>query len=172
MPHPDPAPTPHLDERYSDPHATPKPWPAAAVRLAEAEVYWLTTVRPDSRPHVTPLIGVWTDDALHFCTGADERKAKNLAANPAVALTTGCNGLREGYDLVLEGEAVRVTDDARLRRLAAAWEEKYGTDWHFDVQDGTFVNPEAGHALVFAVSPHTAFGFGKSPYSQTRWRFS
>ncbi|MEV6733046.1 MULTISPECIES: pyridoxamine 5'-phosphate oxidase family protein [unclassified Streptomyces] len=162
-----------LDERYSDPKAEPVAWRQAVARLAEAEVYWLTTVRPDARPHVTPLIGVWADGALHFCTGGQERKARNLSENPAVVLTTGCNTLDSGYDLVVEGDAVRVEDEARLRTLAAAWETKYGATWHFDVRDGAFVNPEAGRALVFAVAPRTAFGFGKGdPYSQTRWRFS
>ncbi|GAA0486879.1 pyridoxamine 5'-phosphate oxidase family protein [Streptomyces sp. NPDC046215] len=161
-----------LDERYSSERAAAVAWPDAVTRLARAEVYWLTTVRPDGRPHVTPLIGVWADGALHFCTGADERKAKNLRGNPHVALTTGCNSLAEGYDLVVEGDAVAVRDETRLRRLAAAWEAKYGSAWHFDVRDGAFVNPEAGAALVFEVAPRTAFGFGKGePYSQTRWQF-
>jgi hypothetical protein len=34
-------------------------------------------VRADGRPHVTPLISVLVDGALHFCTGATEQKAKN-----------------------------------------------------------------------------------------------
>ncbi|MFD3698284.1 pyridoxamine 5'-phosphate oxidase family protein [Streptomyces sp. NPDC058646] len=161
-----------LDERYSDPQATAVPWARASARLAEAELYWLTTVRPDSRPHVTPLIGVWTDDTLHFCTGADERKARNLEKNAHVALTTGRNTLHEGLDLVVEGRAARVTDPARLSVLAAAWEEKYGSDWHFDVGDGVFTAPGSGEALVFAVTPDTVFGFGKGAYSQTRWSFS
>ncbi|MFD7233840.1 pyridoxamine 5'-phosphate oxidase family protein [Streptomyces syringium] len=169
---PDKEPRAELDERYSDERATAVPWTDAVTRLAEAEVYWLTTVRPDGRPHVTPLIGVWADGALHFCTGAHERKAKNLRGNPHVVLTTGTNSLREGYDLVVEGEAVRVGDEPRLRRLAGAWEAKYGAEWHFDVRDGLFVNPGAGEAVVFAVTPRTAFGFGKGEtYSQTRWRF-
>ncbi|MCJ1676400.1 pyridoxamine 5'-phosphate oxidase family protein [Streptomyces sp. APSN-46.1] len=169
---PDTGPEAELDERYSDAHATATAWSAAAARLAEAEVYWLTTVRPDSRPHTTPLTGVWDDNALYFCTGEQERKAKNLAANPAVVLTTGCNRLREGYDLVVEGDAVRVAAENRLRPLAEAWEAKYGAEWHFDVRNGTFVNPGAGEALVFEVRPRTVFGFGKAPHSQTRWRFS
>jgi hypothetical protein len=41
--------------------------------------FWLSTARPDGRPHVTPFIAVWLDEALWFCTGADELKAKNLA---------------------------------------------------------------------------------------------
>lgn len=110
--------------------------------------------------------------ALHFSTGASEREGRNPAANPEVVLTTGDNTLSEGIDVVTEGRAERVTDGDRLNRPAAAWESKYGPEWHFDVQDGTFRH--ADHvALVFEVSPRTAFGFGKgTTYSQTRRRFS
>ncbi|MET9973420.1 pyridoxamine 5'-phosphate oxidase family protein, partial [Streptomyces sp. NPDC006356] len=140
--------------------------------LAEAELFWISTVRPDGRPHVTPLPAVWSDGALHFCTGPEERKARNLAGNPNLVLTTGTNTWDKGYDLVVEGEAVRITDDTRLRELAAGWETKYGSFWHFDVADGCFRHG-AGHAYVYSVAPRTVFGFGKGePFSQTRWRFS
>ena len=46
--------------------------------LAAAEFYWLTTVRADGRPHITPLVGAWVDDSFVFCTGSDEQKARNL----------------------------------------------------------------------------------------------
>jgi hypothetical protein len=160
-----------LDPRYSAPQAGALPWADARERLAAAEVYWLSTVRPDGRPHVTPLIAVWSGEALHFCTGPDERKARNLEGDREVVLTTGSGRLDEGVDLVLEGEAVRVTDEPRLRELAAAWREKYGPDWRFDVRDGAFVG-DGGPALVFAVAPRTVFGFAKGdPFGQTRWRF-
>ena len=61
--------------------------------LEDAELYWLSSVRPDGRPHVTPLLGIWLQGAMFFCTGADERTAKNLMQNPYCILTTGCNGL-------------------------------------------------------------------------------
>ena len=83
------APTTDLDVRYGDPEATARSWEEAADLLARAEVSWLTTVRPDGRPHVTPLITVWRDGALHFVTGVDERKARNLEQNRDVVLTTG-----------------------------------------------------------------------------------
>ena len=70
-----------LDQRYSDPSASATPWSEGRDRLARAEIYWLTTIRPEGRPHVTPLVGVWFEDALFFCTGEDEQKARNLAAN-------------------------------------------------------------------------------------------
>ena len=159
-----------LDPRFSAPHATPTAWSEAKTALDSAEVYWLTTVRADGRPHVTPLIAVWRDGALYFCTGPDEQKAKNLEHNRHVVITTGDNSLDQGLDVVVEGDAVLVEDDARLRGLAAAWEAKYGADWHFDVRDGRF-RGDGGEALVFAVAPVTAFGFRKGDYSQTRWAF-
>jgi hypothetical protein len=163
-------PVTELDTRFSSEGATPTDWAKARRSLADAELYWLSTVRPDGRPHVTPVLSVWLDDAMYFCTGPDERKAGNLAHNPHCVLTTGRNALGEGLDLVVEGDGVRVTDDAALGTIADAYESKYGSDWHFDVSDGAF-HGEGGDAVVYQVSPSTAFGFGKGDYSQTRWRF-
>lgn len=160
-----------LDPDFSSPDATPTPWAEASRLLETSEVFWLSTVRPDGRPHVTPLVAVWLDGALHFCTGPSERKAKNLAGNARCVLATGCNALAEGLDLVVEGDAARVIDETALRRLAAAYEAKYGSDWHFDVRDGAF-HGDGGEAWGFEVRPTTVFGFRKGePFGQTRWRF-
>lgn len=162
-----------LAGRFSSPQAEPRPWEEARAELERAELYWLSTVRPDGRPHVTPLAGVWVDDALYFCTGPDERKAKNLRENPRCAMTTGCNTWREGLDVVVEGNAVNVTDEITLQRIADAYLEKYAGDWSFTVRDGAFFHEAGGTALVFQVAPSTAFAFAKGePYSQTRYRFS
>jgi hypothetical protein len=67
-----------IDRRFSDPEAEPTPWPQAIHLLEHAELYWLTTVRRDGRPHVTPLIGVAEDAAMHFCTGLGEQEAATL----------------------------------------------------------------------------------------------
>lgn len=168
------APQPELDARYSDEAASPTSWKEARDELARAGTYWLSTVRPDGRPHVTTLLAVWRDDphTLYFCTGADERKARNLAASPHCVLTTGHNSYAPGLDVVVEGAAVRVRDEALLRRLAGDWETKYGADWHFDVGgDEGFRLSDGGTALVFGVRPGTVFGFAKFPFAQTRWRF-
>jgi nitroimidazol reductase NimA-like FMN-containing flavoprotein (pyridoxamine 5'-phosphate oxidase superfamily) len=159
-----------LDPRYSADGATAASWAEARRLLAAAELYWLTTIRPDGRPHITPLIAVWLDGALHLCTGPHEQKARNLAANPRCALTTGTNTLSDGYDLVIEGEAVRVTDDAELARIADAYTAKYGPDWHFTVSDG-HLHSAGGPAVAYRVAPVTAYGFGKTTPSQTRWTF-
>jgi nitroimidazol reductase NimA-like FMN-containing flavoprotein (pyridoxamine 5'-phosphate oxidase superfamily) len=157
-----------LDPRYSAPGATATSWAEARQRLADAELYWLTTTRPDGRPHVTPLIAVWLDGALHLCTGPHEQKARNLAANPRCAVITGTNTLSQGYDVVIEGEALRVTDDADLARIADAYQTKYGPGWRFTARDG-HLHSAGGPAVAYRVAPRTAYGFGKTTPSQTRW---
>ncbi len=164
----DKEPVAELQPQFSSDGATPIPWAEARGHLEKAEIYWLATVRPDGRPHVTPLPSVWLDGALYFCTGPSERKAKNLVGNSHCVVTTGCNVL-DGLDLVVEGEAVKVSDEAKLQRLADKYASKY--DWHYTVRDGAFYG-EGGLALVYEVTPTTAFGFGKGePFSQTRYRF-
>src|SRR5689334_5943214 len=113
-----PTPTTELDERYSSPGATAVDWAQGEATLTDAELFWISTVRPDGRPHVTPLVAVWLDGALYFTTGADERKGRNLADSPHVVLTTGSNRWNEGLDVVVEGDAVRITDDEALATIA------------------------------------------------------
>ncbi len=168
------APVTDLDDRFSSPRATALPWTEAEQRLQEAEVLWLSTVRPEGRPNVAPLIAVWLDGALYFSTGEDEQKAKNVARNAQVTITTGQNGLTEGLDIVVEGEATVVSDRAELRRIAKAYVAKYGEGWRLPGHDGV---------LTFEVIPSKAFGFGRRDghigppsgegelFSQTRWRF-
>jgi hypothetical protein len=107
--------------------------------LEQAGLFWVSTVRADGRPHVTPVVAVWTDGALYFTSGPSEQKSRNLAANRHCAVTTGCNTWNEGLDLVLHGDAVVVHDLPLLRQVADAFLAKYGSDWAFEVaEDGTF----------------------------------
>ena len=163
-------PTTALDPRFSDPGSEPTSWDLTEGTLAAAQLSWLTTVRTDGRPHVTPLVSVWLDGAAHFTTGAEEQKAVNLRTNPHVILTTGCNAWDAGLDVVVEGDAVRATDGATLRRLADAWRTKWNGQWQFEVGDGVFRH-EAGEALVFSVAPTKVLAFGKHPFTHTRHRF-
>jgi nitroimidazol reductase NimA-like FMN-containing flavoprotein (pyridoxamine 5'-phosphate oxidase superfamily) len=159
-----------LDARFSEPAAQPTSWEDTLEAIEQAGIFWISTVRADGRPHVTPLVAVWLDDALHFCTGPDEQKARNLAGNTRVALTTGANDWQSGLDVVVEGEAVRVTDAQLLERLAAAWAQKWDGQWEYEVSQDGFRH-HGGTALVFAVRPAKVLAFTKSPFSHTRHRF-
>lgn len=162
-----------IDLRYSSDNAQPIPWPDAVVHLRDAELFWVSTVRPGGRPHVTPVVGVWLDDAFFFSSGAEEQKSKNLGASPHCAVTTGCNRWNEGLDIVLLGDVVRVRDRQVLQRVADAHTAKYGSAWAAEVDDdGTFRMHGHG-ALVYELSPEQALGFGKSGgFSHTRWDFT
>jgi nitroimidazol reductase NimA-like FMN-containing flavoprotein (pyridoxamine 5'-phosphate oxidase superfamily) len=164
-------PVTRIDSRFSDPDAVATPWDETRRVMEEAELFWLSTVRVDGRPHITPLVAVWLDGALHFCTGATEQKAMNLNRNPHVSLTTGCNHWEEGLDVVVEGDAVQVTDDNLLERLAVAWTTKWNGQWQFQVQDGSFQNESGGTALVFSVTPTRVFAFAKGHFRQTHYQF-
>src|SRR5579862_6495875 len=114
-----------LDERFSDEHAVATSWAETRRALEGAELFWISTVRADGRPHVTPLVAVWLDDAIYFATGPAEQKALNLRGNPHVILTTGCNRWDAGLDVVVEGNAAPVSDDSVLGGLAQAWGRKW-----------------------------------------------
>jgi nitroimidazol reductase NimA-like FMN-containing flavoprotein (pyridoxamine 5'-phosphate oxidase superfamily) len=163
--------------------APPIPWTRVRERLEEGlsqgpgsggparHTCWLATVRPDGRPHVMPLGVLWVDGALYFNAGATTRKAKNLAHNPNCTITVATHG----FDLVVEGEAVRVTDEAKLQRIAEVYASQ---GWQPTVRDGAlyaeFSAPSAGPPPwdVYEVTPVTVFALGTAePYGATRWRF-
>ena len=146
-----------LDPRFSDPGSAATPWEKTLQVLKAAELSWITTVRHDGRPHVSPLVTVWFDGALWFCTGAAEQKAVNLHVNRHV---------------VVEGEATREIDDGILAQLAKAWSAKWDGRWHFEARDGAFHHPAGGEALVFRVTPSKILAFGKGAFTHTSYRFA
>ncbi|MGD0054915.1 MAG: pyridoxamine 5'-phosphate oxidase family protein [Acidimicrobiales bacterium] len=165
-----------LDPRFSQEDAVATTWAHAEAVLEQAQLFWITTVRRDGRPHVTPLVGVWGEGALHFCTGSAEQKTLNLQGNPHVVLATGSISWESGLDVVVEGDAVRVDDDERLGRLAELWSLKWDGRWNYDVRDGAFWHPEGWEdtpspVLVFAVKPTKVLSFSEGSFSQTRHLF-
>jgi nitroimidazol reductase NimA-like FMN-containing flavoprotein (pyridoxamine 5'-phosphate oxidase superfamily) len=168
------APVTILDQRYSDAAATAVTWEETRLILQTAELSWLSTVRADGRPHVTPLVAVWADGVLYFHTGAGEQKFVNLRANPNVVLTTGCSRWDEGIDVVVEGKAVHVTDEKVLTRVAGAFEAKWDGRWQLAVRNGHFYhgNNENWPSEVFAVEPARIFAHAKGdPFGATTHRF-
>jgi nitroimidazol reductase NimA-like FMN-containing flavoprotein (pyridoxamine 5'-phosphate oxidase superfamily) len=156
---------------FSSPDAHATPWASALTVIDEAEVFWLSTVRPDGRPHVTPLLAAWTLGGLCFTTGAEERKAHNLGQNPRCVLTTGTHSLT-GVDVVVEGIASVVGEHAERVGAVADFEQKYGAyltgpkgPW-FGLGEAVV----AGDVRLYRVAPTVGFAFGKLPVpSQTRY---
>jgi predicted pyridoxine 5'-phosphate oxidase superfamily flavin-nucleotide-binding protein len=53
-----------LDPHYSVPDAIATDWETTRRALETAQVCWLSTMRPDGRPHVTPVVAVRLDGAM------------------------------------------------------------------------------------------------------------
>jgi hypothetical protein len=155
----------------STPGSTATPWEQARDHFGGAPVYWLATVRPDGRPHVMPVQGVWADGNAYFCTFHGSRKDQNLAGNVHCTLTFG----QDALDLIVEGAATKVSDEEVLNRVGDAYKVKYG--WQVAVRDGVFFG-DSGSGMgeipwaVYQVAPARAFGFATDKgFGATRWTF-
>ncbi len=98
-------------------------WGVVAARLRDARHYWLATVRPDGRPHVVPLDGLWLDGRWHFGGSPTTVKHRNLLANPNATLHLDDASSAVIVDGRCEIEKPPVEE---ARRLVAASEAKYG----------------------------------------------
>ena len=152
------------------------PWSRALEALEsqipQKQTTFLATTRPDGRPHLTGVGALWQDGKVYVVSGPRTRKSLNLGADPhcSVSMTW------EGIDLVIEGTAERVTDDATLQRIAA----RYGREgWPARVEDEAFTYdysaPSAGPPpwYLYEITPTTVFGvLSEEPGGATRWRFN
>jgi hypothetical protein len=136
------------------------PWSWAEERLVRAHNYWVSTARPDGRPHAAAVWGVWLDDAFWFSTGVQSRKARNLAANRHCVV----HPERADEAVIVEGLAAEVGELDALQRFKAAYDPKYR--WEIDVDSGG----------IYVVRPRVVFGFIEHAdafaASATRWTFA
>jgi len=137
------------------------PWDDVRERIAKAGDYWMTTVRASGAPHVRPVFAVWVDGLLVSTTNGTRAKARHLESNPQVSFTTRADGI----DVIIEGRAEFVTDEALLERIADAYQDKYG--WPLEIRDGEafhapFAAPAAGPPPFrpYAVTPEVVYGMG------------
>lgn len=92
-------------------------WARAVKQLEDTSGHrtcWLATTDRDGRVHIAGVGGLWVDDKLFFTSGPRARKSRNLATNPRCAVSVALGDL----DLVLEGTASKVTDEATVAHLA------------------------------------------------------
>lgn len=134
------------------------PWAWARERLERSHNYWVSTTRPDGRPHAAAVWGVWSNEAFYFSTGRLSRKARNLARDPNCVVCTE----NASEAVVVEGLAQTVDDSKVLQQVSRVYEAKYGSGY-------------PGDSNVYTVQPRVAFGFIEAEAeftgSATRWRF-
>ncbi|TYB41358.1 pyridoxamine 5'-phosphate oxidase family protein [Actinomadura chibensis] len=143
----------------------------AALPKMETPVF-LGTVRPDGRPHAAGVGALWYDGDLYFTSGPGTRKSRDLAANPACTLS-----VRTAIaDVVLEGEARRVTDPGVLEPVAAGYREG---GWPAQVDGDALTAPFSAQSAgpppwhLYRFTTRTAVAVGTTePFGATRWTFA
>ena len=97
--------------------------------LREELVVWLSSVRPDGRPHLVPIWFSWDGREILIASKPNAQKIRNLRANAKVMLALGEAeddfdvGLLEGHAELLEEPAAAVLPASHLakydRQMAA-----------------------------------------------------
>jgi PPOX class probable F420-dependent enzyme len=135
---------------------------------------WLATINDDGSPHVTGVGATWDDGTFWFETGERTRKARNLARDARCSLGVS---MRE-FDLVVEGDAHRITDPPIVAAMAERWAAE---GWPCRVDEtgraltADYSAPSAGPPpwFVYRITPRSATALAiLEPGGATRWRFS
>jgi len=99
-------------------------------RLRQESNVWVATVRPDGRPHLTPVWFAWHAGRLYICIDPNSVKARNLAHNPHMAMA-----LENGSDpTILEGTGRQLNVADVPAEVVAEFKRKYDWDIRADRQ--------------------------------------
>jgi PPOX class probable F420-dependent enzyme len=94
-------------------------------RLRSEPIIWLSSTRPDGRPHLVPVWFLWDGATILIFSQPNTQKIRNLRQQPAVMLALDA---KEGSDVVLiEGQAI-LLDEPTAQVAPGAHYEKYAQD--------------------------------------------
>jgi nitroimidazol reductase NimA-like FMN-containing flavoprotein (pyridoxamine 5'-phosphate oxidase superfamily) len=137
-------------------------WEWVDEQMAKSRNYWICTTRPDGRPHVSPVWGVWVGGKLYFGSHITAVKSKNVTKNPNVVVH-----LESGDDTVIfEGTLDKVSpDSAEFKALDDAFFEKHPP---FRPSDGL-----GDDSQFYVLKPKVVFAWREESYptTATRWDF-
>src|SRR5918995_4240072 len=80
-------------------------------RSPDRSTFWLTTLNADGSPHVTSVGALWHAGSCWF------QPANALARDPRCTISVAT----KGFDVMVSGEARRVTDPTIVAEIAALW---------------------------------------------------
>ena len=139
------------------------PWRAIDIRLSSLRTIWISSTRPDGRPHAVPVWYWWDGLHMYFVTGRHTQKAKNLAHQAWTIVHAG-----DGDEaIILEGTATIVTNAKEQQRVNAGYMEKY-VDPHSGAQATIFRPGDDLYRIV--VERVMAWQYG-AVATRTDWRF-
>lgn len=135
------------------------PWSYVSERMLSAHNYWVSSTRPDGRPHVAPVWGLWHEETFYFSSGRESRKAQNFAANSAAVVH-----LESGdQTVILEGH-VEIVGEGKEKELLKGLDKSY---------EAKYKVPLVGLGNIYRLRIERALAWRESdfPTSATRWLF-
>ncbi len=134
-------------------------WAEIEKKIAGAHNYWVCTTRPDGRPHAVPVWAVWVDGAVYFGTDRTSRKARNIAANPAMLIHLEL----KNEAVILEGTAEEDRDRCLLHKIDQAYKKKYKM----------LLSDAPGELFLVKLRPRVVLAWTEKEFatSPTRWEF-
>ncbi|MEM7134529.1 MAG: pyridoxamine 5'-phosphate oxidase family protein [Chloroflexota bacterium] len=97
------------------------PWNKVDIWLQGFRSIWVSTTRPDGRPHSVPVWYIWDGKCVYFTTPKESQKAKNLSEQSAIVVHAG-----DGDDvIILEGIAEVVNDKQLWEQVNEMYMSKY-----------------------------------------------
>jgi hypothetical protein len=131
-------------------------WDWVMARVTTPKNYWVSTVKPDGKPHAVPVWGVWLDGTFYHGGGDDTVKARNLRQNPHLVMH-----LESGSEVVIiEGVTEILTKDTIDPALARRIDDEYVKKYDME------------HGLpVWRLKMEKVLAWGDYPTTVTRWLF-
>jgi PPOX class probable F420-dependent enzyme len=118
-------------------------------RLRTEQIIWLSSTRPDGRPHLVPVWFLWENPGILIFSRPDNQKIRNLRQNPNVMLAL--EAADQGADIVLlEGHAT-LLDEPSSAFMSSAYVQKYAA--HIAAFQWTPESMAADYSQAIRVKP-------------------
>lgn len=140
-------------------------WKDVEGDLMLAQMYWITSLE-EGIPHTVPVIGVWHEGALYFCSPRSEHKHQNLKANTVCQALTGSSQLTAGIDVAIHGHAEEVEDMEGRALFAEQLNAKYPPSWQ------GFEGTEEDMWVIRVVPTHIRAFHRENPIASARFDFA
>lgn len=121
-------------------------WRALTARLGREMTIWVSTVRYDGRPHLTPTWFIWLDDHIYIAISEDSQKYANLRHNQRITVALPDTD----WVTIIEGEA-HVADRKAVEALGDYFFHKYEWDFRYD---------DTAVMRLIEITPHKILAWG------------
>jgi PPOX class probable F420-dependent enzyme len=92
-------------------------------RLRNDPIIWLSTVRPDGRPHSVAVWFLWDGNEILIFSIPDNQKIRNIRHDPRVFLAL--DDTKQGEDVITVEGVAELIDEPAVNTTLPAYAQKY-----------------------------------------------